>query len=251
VFGESIPGVSHRRVGKPGQDAHCWTIDGSGRLVAAVADGAGSAPLGGEGAECAARVAVEAVVAMLEAGGRNPRDILRRSVGAARAALAEDATERRVPVNDLATTLIVVIATRQMVAVAQIGDGFAVALDDDEELAGYSVPQGGEFANETVFLTGRNAVANAEITLWKGPISGIAMSSDGLERLALQFPQKEPYRPFFDGIFRYCAEHPEAAHQQLSRLLNSTRVAQRTADDLTLLVAWNRAVAEPAHLRHG
>jgi hypothetical protein len=249
VFAESVPGTSHKKVGKPGQDAHCWTMDAAGRLVAAVADGAGSAPHGGEAAACASRVAVETALDLLEAGGRNPREILRRAVAAARLALEAESARRDCPLSHLATTLIVTIATREVVAVAQIGDGFALALNPDEELVGYSVPQGGEFANETVFLTGRRAVENADLSLWKGPISGVAMSSDGLERIALQFPQKEPYRPFFDEIFHYCETHPEAAHRQLSRLINSARVAERTSDDLTLLVAWNQVAARPAPAR--
>ena len=44
VTGASVPGVSHLRSGLPCQDAHAWRQEAGGVLIAAVADGAGSAP---------------------------------------------------------------------------------------------------------------------------------------------------------------------------------------------------------------
>src|SRR5262245_7772654 len=67
VVGASVPGVSHVRAGKPCEDAHVWAETG-GALVAAVADGAGSAAVAEVGAAIAARAAVEGAVARLQAG---------------------------------------------------------------------------------------------------------------------------------------------------------------------------------------
>ena len=83
-------------------------------------------------------------------------------------------------------------------------------------------------------------VANAEVTVWEGPVAAVAILSDGLQRLAMQLPEKQPHRPFFDRIFQSGARDPDEAQRQLSGLLNSSRVAQKTDDDLTMLVAWNQ-----------
>ena len=61
----SVAGTSHARTKQPCQDAsYCRVVDGN-TLIGAVADGAGSARLGGEGAQVAARAAVEAIAAGL------------------------------------------------------------------------------------------------------------------------------------------------------------------------------------------
>jgi serine/threonine protein phosphatase PrpC len=63
--GESVVGTSHIKVGQPGQDAHHWSVLPDGTLVAAVADGAGSATLAEVGATLAAQTAVKFLTAAL------------------------------------------------------------------------------------------------------------------------------------------------------------------------------------------
>ena len=50
ALGASVRGTSHEKTGQPCQDAHCLELLPDGSLVAAVADGAGSAALGEVGA---------------------------------------------------------------------------------------------------------------------------------------------------------------------------------------------------------
>src|SRR5919108_217744 len=61
VVAASAPGTSHEKLGQPCQDAHHWATFPESVLVAAVADGAGSAELGHVGATIAARTAVETI----------------------------------------------------------------------------------------------------------------------------------------------------------------------------------------------
>jgi hypothetical protein len=240
VFAESVRGTAHRRAGEPGQDEHHWQVDDAGRLVAAVADGAGSTRLGGVAAQIAARVAVESVIQALGGGNIDGRTILERAFAAAGTALAAAAVTRGCAIDDLSTTLIVMLATPDLCGVAQIGDGFALAVGPDGEVLGHSLPQGGEYANDTVFLDGDGAASRPTVTLWRGPVAAVAVLSDGLQRLALQLPQQLPHRPFFDSIFRYGERDPQEAQRQLSDLLNSARVAEKTDDDLTMVVGWHR-----------
>lgn len=46
VAAASVRGTTHEKTGQPCQDAHCWEQLPESVLVAAVADGAGSAALG-------------------------------------------------------------------------------------------------------------------------------------------------------------------------------------------------------------
>lgn len=61
VAAASVCGVSHVKISRPCQDAHDWVTLPGGILVAAVADGSGSAALGEVGATLAARAVVEAI----------------------------------------------------------------------------------------------------------------------------------------------------------------------------------------------
>lgn len=69
VLAESVTGAGHRRTGVPCQDAHASVaLPGvaltGGALVAAVADGAGSVPFGGDGARLASQAAVAAAASV-------------------------------------------------------------------------------------------------------------------------------------------------------------------------------------------
>ncbi|MDQ3829311.1 MAG: protein phosphatase 2C domain-containing protein, partial [Candidatus Tectomicrobia bacterium] len=79
-------------------------------LVAAIADGAGSAPLGGVGAAIAARMGVEAIGTRIAQQWRPASDeywklLLKDALKAARMAIEVEATAREVAMRDLATTL--------------------------------------------------------------------------------------------------------------------------------------------------
>ena len=67
--GASLCGTSHVSGGIPCQDAHYWQINDGDVLVAAVADGAGSAELAEVGAEIASRAVVEAFCASGKTSG--------------------------------------------------------------------------------------------------------------------------------------------------------------------------------------
>lgn len=243
VAAVSVRGAGHDRTGQPCQDAHCWELLPGGILAAAVADGAGSAGLAEVGALVAARAAVAALrdAAAGEdapAGGEWPA-ILAGALEAARAAVEGEADRRGVPRRELASTLIVLAATPERVAAAHVGDGAVVVADDSGDLAALALPQNGEYANETTFLTSPAALERASITLWRGRPARIAAFSDGLQRLALCFPSGAPHAPFFSPLFRFIAETADgaAAQAQLAAFLGSGRVRARADDDLTLLLA--------------
>jgi Protein phosphatase 2C len=221
VVAASVTGTSHEKRSQPCQDAHCWRVLSNGVLVAAVADGAGSAALAEVESDSEWQVFFTA------------------SLQVARAAVEAEAATREVAARDLACTLIAVVATPELIAVAQIGDGAAVAGDSAGNAIALTVPPCGEYINETIFLISPNAIETAQFQVMREPLRHLAVFSDGLQMLALKIPEGTPHGPFFAPLFRFSGEVKEDsdAKEQLESFLRSPRVSERTDDDLTLLLA--------------
>jgi hypothetical protein len=172
-------------------------------------------------------------------GSEAARALLMAAMTAARDAIEAEAGARGVAPRELATTLILLLATYSGIAVAQVGDGAAVAAGADGIVYALTVPPNAEYANETTFLTSPHALETAQITLRHGPVARIALFTDGLQRVALRLPEGTPHPPFFTPLLRFVAEAADSvrAHEQLTAFLNSPRLTERTDDDLTLLLA--------------
>ena len=245
VVAASVLGRSHEKVKQHCQDAHHWELLPEGVLVAAVADGAGSASLGKIGAIVAAQTAVETIRLQYEVQGAQERDdqkwqlLLTNALEAARKAVEEEAIACKVIARELATTLIIVVATPNLIAAVQVGDGVAVGCDRTGNIIALTTPQRGEYVNETIFLVSPNALENIQVKVWRGVVANIAMLSDGLQMLALEMSGGKPHAPFFFPMFKFVADvtNPKEAQEQLVAFLRSERISTRTDDDLTLLLA--------------
>ncbi|MBR8829020.1 MAG: protein phosphatase 2C domain-containing protein [Gomphosphaeria aponina SAG 52.96 = DSM 107014] len=237
----SVTGSSHEKSGQPCQDAHNYRLLPNGVLVAAVADGAGSAPLAAIGAQIAVKTAVETISNLhpLPENESNLRLLLLDVLAFARDSVEAVAKTDNVPLKDLASTLIVVVATPENVQAAQVGDGAAVVRSGDGSIIPITTPVTGEYANETIFLTSPHALSLAQVNVWYGTPAQLAVFSDGLQRLALKIPEGIPHKPFFSPLFKFVAEAEDdtVALAQLHDFLKSPRVTSRTDDDLTLLLA--------------
>ncbi|MDZ8024269.1 MAG: PP2C family serine/threonine-protein phosphatase [Nostoc sp. ChiQUE01a] len=244
IVAASVCGTSHLRNKQLCQDAHHWQILSDNILVAAAADGAGSASLGKVGA----MLAVETAIENLSSKGltrsslthdADVRSLLNDAILAAKKAVEDEAVACDKELGDLATTLIIMVATPDVVAVAQIGDGLAVAKDRLGNLLALTMPDSGEYINETTFLTSPTALDTAQMKLWRTDIVNVGIITDGLQMLALNMVVGEPHKPFFFPLFEFVAnaEDKTAAKEQLVKFLRSERIAQRTDDDLTLIIA--------------
>ena len=237
----SVRGASHARSDQECQDAHAVVALPNGTLVAAVADGAGSAALSAVGSALAVEAAVAAIrAATLPAATDEDgwqallTDVARR----AQKRLEAEAETRDVDLNTLATTLLLAVATPETTAVLQIGDGAIVVGDADGGIRALTFPLHGEYANTTVFLTGPDALKTAQFGLHPA-VTHLALFSDGLQRIALDMATGAPFAPFFTPLFRFVANEPEttAAEAQLTAFLRSPRVQERSEDDITLVLA--------------
>jgi hypothetical protein len=243
VVGASVQGESHRRKGQSCQDAHEFREVGSNILVAAVADGAGSASCSEIGSALATKAAVAEAIRKLHDAlpctDEEWRELLNHSFHAARHDIVSQSLVMEVPQMELATTLMVAVVTPGRLAVAQIGDGAVVVRRSDDSFVAVTGPQGEEYINETTFLTSPNYLERMQHQVQSMAVTGLALFTDGLQMLALKMPQASPHTAFFAPLLHLLATTTEREHaeSQLRSFLQSPRITQRADDDLTLVLA--------------
>lgn len=244
VVAATVQGASHEKAGVPCQDAHLWRETSQGTLIAAIADGAGSAPCADIGSQIAVSVSLDSVEAALmrENAARielNGLLWLDEALRQAQKSVENEAKRRSLPIRDFATTLMVLIVTSQFVVAVQIGDGAIVVVNGSGQMEALTRPPVGEYANETTFLSSADALETAQRITRCGHVKALAAFTDGLQRLALRLPAGEPHPPFFAPLFRFAGETMDrtVAEEQLRAFLQSPRIAERADDDLTLLLA--------------
>ena len=245
-------GTSHLKQQMPCQDyGGCKILNNV--IVGAVADGAGSAKY----ADIGANLAVETVLQYLagveqwlqkhkNVGELQPqplpeieaRRLFTQTVNKVVAAMEAQAQRGGYSIEDLACTLLVVIATPNWVAAMQIGDGFIVVRPEQEEPQLLFSPDKGEYINETTFVTSANALDRMRVCVHSGKQEFICASTDGLERLAIRMSDNTPFAPFFQPLEEYMQElgNPEQEDEYLMKFLDSDRLNARTDDDKTLLL---------------
>src|SRR5438105_524376 len=267
VVGASVTGTGHQKMGRGCDDAHRFRISSTGSLLLAVADGAGSASRAAEGAACVVQAALHTAETLLAQQAepesveqwhatlsfiwwavRNSLEAFAASQTSAEEVMPVANTEEEgtpqlpqqpaiVSLREFATTLLLTIVMPQWIAVTQIGDGAVVAQYADGELQVLTVPDHGEYVNESSFITDTNYLKKVQyVILPQNGLHGIALFTDGLEMLALDYATKQAYQPFFLPLFKFAASS-HATQQELAAFLASERVCKRTDDDKTIVLA--------------
>ncbi len=253
TIGASVIGSSHTAAGAQCEDS-CWTgiVESVARgpiLGMFVSDGAGSADRGGEGADLAVQTAARFFQSSFEGGSaKEPAD--RRLeldeswalelVSEVRAVIEQAAEAAGCRVRDFAATFLALVASSGRALAIQVGDGGIVwDVGDGLELALES--QGGEYLNETYFVTDEDAHERVAIRLAEGRATQAALFTDGLERLAVQLDGGVPHGPFFAPLFDQlgsCTSETEDEFvAKLVEWLGSDAINERTDDDKTLALA--------------
>jgi hypothetical protein len=238
-------GTSHIESGKNCEDS-CWAQveaapDGSPLLTIFVADGAGSAAQGGEGAELAIQTAA-AFMAQKAAQGTLTltSELATECVNEVRQRIQVAADAVALTPRDFACTFLGVLASPSETLVLQVGDGgIVVNVGNGLELP--VIPMAGEYANMTHFVTDESALDVLATRVYSAAASQVAVFSDGLQRLALNMATNTPHEPFFARFFQVLAAATDAqeeeVHAALLRFLESSAVNERTDDDKTLALA--------------
>jgi Protein phosphatase 2C len=241
VVGASVVGTSHRNGGRACEDFHATKIltlaDGCVVLLA-VADGAGAAAASAFGARTAVLAALDSLDNAVRRRGRAAlaEDAMRDAVAAAAVRVLQAADQFGQAADDYASTLALVAATGDATLVAHVGDGAVVAQDDVLQVL--SFPAHREYANATTFLV--DADWRGELrTGTFGPMRRLAVMTDGLQALALDYKSESAFVPFFEPLFAHIesAADASALDEELAGWLASPAVNERTSDDKTLVIA--------------
>ena len=245
VGGVSITGFSHLEENIPCQDAHAYKIKDHSRIIAAIADGAGSARLSHIGAKAFVdavvnrlfnlpsshkfdeeRMAAEIIMAVNEM-----REQLLRH--------GDQFIDDGPPsLNDFAATLLVTVADPDCGAFFHVGDGAGVAFtrNSDDQPVTVSRPQNGEYANETYFVTMENWEQFLRHTQMIAPYDTILLMSDGVTPMAMTKDCKAPFGNFVTPVVNFLVSNDsEAGTSGVTTTLSDDSVRKITGDDKTLV----------------
>lgn len=251
----SVIGSSHVEMGEPCQDAHkCLSFHSEvgETLVAAVADGAGSAPRGKEGAQQACEFFTTRIEALLTNGGLVGDISLEQGISwldQFRLQIEATNEEDEFSLRDYACTLLVGVVGPSEAVFLQVGDGsiiFSTAVDPDCYRVAHW-PERGLYANSTFFATDPDARKHMQHRTVYRTIEEVAFITDGLETIALRYQDREAHSPFFRGLFPSLRNtepgHCKTLSASIAEFLGSERVSERTDDDKTLVLATRRRAA--------
>jgi hypothetical protein len=162
--------------------------------------------------------------------------------------LASVAESLGVTPRNVACTLLGAVVGASGSAYIQVGDGVIVVgvPEEHDEFAWIFWPDRGEYANTTSFVTDGGSHKSVQFESGRGPIRDIALMTDGLQPLALNYQERAAHPRFFGPLFAplraaQSSGHMDALSSQLAAFLRSPRVQERADDDLTLILASRSA----------
>jgi hypothetical protein len=157
--------------------------------------------------------------------------------------IALAAQSRGADLRDFAATLVCAIAASNELVTAHVGDGAIVTRTNDAWTV-TSWPESGEYASTTYFVTDEVGPRLRFQTL-PVKIDALAVLTDGIERLVLDFGLHSAHEPFFQRMITPVVASPakrrdRALSLALEGYLDSEVVNERTDDDKTLILAARR-----------
>lgn len=244
VCGTAV-GTSHKDTGAPCQDRVAWNVvrtpDGVDFLIAVVCDGAGSAIHGERGAEASCEAIIGCVTRAI-GDSSNLDEIDDEQIKTwfltARDHVRALAREEESDLREYSCTALVAVVGAHQAICAQIGDGAIVVSGTEGAFEVACWPEGGEYANQTFFITDDAVAAHVHIRRFDN-IRDIFVFSDGLQRLALHEASKSAHAPFFAALVttvRDSRTADETLNEQLRSYLNSDVINSRTDDDKSLVI---------------
>jgi hypothetical protein len=240
---QSVAGTSHLEARRPCQDYSSvvpYKSEDDEILIVACSDGAGSAPQSQIGSELACKTVVAQAVAFLGSGrsaSEINREILRSWFGEAHEQLKAEALRRQAPLREFSCTLLMGVIGETTAAFAQVGDG-AIVVRDGSEYRTVFWPDSGEYHNSTYFAVDPNFSDHLQTKQFHCQLQEIALLSDGLQMLALDYATMEAHSPFFRPMFMQLRENATAdLVVPMRKFLDSKAVNDLTDDDKTLVLA--------------
>lgn len=236
-----VTGASHQASGERSQDAltlrtgYCLNHH---FVVAALADGAGSAQFAEEAARFTTRKFTKVVAEEIGDWGLDGiSDLMLDAAYGVHRSLRRSADHRGVHADEFATTLLAAVLTPELSAFLQIGDG-GVATGPRWRMV--FRPHRGRYHNEVSFLTDDDAPDRFQQTVHEGCPEFVALFTDGMEDLLVEPSSLAVHPPLLDYVASNLAgsARPGLNHElsaQLTNFFASGEVRSRTSDDTTLL----------------
>jgi hypothetical protein len=218
-------------------------------LIAIISDGAGSAKFSSVGSRlavaCFARCAASHLRNFRSLAAITP-DLVRDWMDDIRNRIFRSAELRGTEPRQLAATLIGALVCSNRAIVCHVGDGACVLRRKGSSLWEVpSWPAHGEYASSTYFVTD-DPEPRLEFNSIQGEFYELAIFSDGIERLALDFVNKSASDGFFSPMFAPLANRAPGRDRGLSvnlrGFLDSPRILDRTDDDKSLILARRMVV---------
>jgi Protein phosphatase 2C len=246
-IGACSTGASHIRAGTTCQDsATCieLTVGDQHSLLAIVSDGAGSAEYSAIGSRLVVECFARCVIAHLRADQpieTITKELVLEWLDDVRDHIFRSAQQRSITPRDMAATLVGAIVSLNRAIVCHVGDGACVLRKKGErDWKVASWPSHGEYASSTYFITD-DPQPTLQFNLLDGEFNEVAIFSDGIERLALDFVNGNAFAPFFEPMFAPLVALGPGRDRRLSlalrKYLDSSRVIERTDDDKSLILA--------------
>lgn len=246
-IGACSTGSSHIKAGTGCQDSACCVelVNGDhNALLVVVSDGAGTAEFASVGSRLVVEGFARRALSDLRAGltfEKISSEQIRDWIDDIRERIFVSAMRREVSPRQLAATLVSAIVFAEGAIISHIGDGACVIRKKGESCWQVpSWPAHGEYASSTYFVTD-DPEPNLDFAVVKDEISEIAVFSDGIERLALDFSSKTASARFFDPMFAPLkplgSGRDRALSSTLRKYLDSSLITQRTDDDKSLVLA--------------
>ncbi|MBQ7217661.1 MAG: protein phosphatase 2C domain-containing protein [Synergistaceae bacterium] len=236
ISGAAVQGLRHEEENIPCQDK-IFAAAQNGITAVALADGAGSAKLSHFGAEEAVRVACELLCEKFRefVDAEDSGEVRRAVLECLMSELEGIAQEKGCSIRDLASTLLAVAVDEENVLMLHIGDGLIACCRDGRFFAA-SLPDNGEFADETVFVTSGDAFRR--MRLYKGKsegISGFALMSDGAE-FSFYSRRQERFSELLNEIKHRCIMYPIDESSADLEYLFRTVIRENTRDDCSMII---------------
>lgn len=252
----SIKGTGHAASGAPCQDAHCCIQREDGRWLAmVVSDGAGTARFSEKGSALVANSFAKALIELsIEIEDREPgswiNDYVIGHILTTRNELRNLAKSDNL--KDYHCTLVACLVGETGGFLIHIGDGAAYggsakpigdekySLSDPPFL---SLPENGEYSNETFFITEGDWIKHLRITPIPS-VDWIMLGTDGGTSLAM-VADKEPKPGFIVPLLTSLAleaDH-EIRNEKLAAVLSDAQADKLTSDDKTICLAFRQRLA--------
>tara|TARA_Y100000991_G_scaffold215389_1_gene205644 strand:- start:2159 stop:2902 length:744 start_codon:yes stop_codon:yes gene_type:complete len=237
----SVPGQDKNGDQKQNQDCALDFSDGDVAVIV-VCDGAGSKTFGGVGSNYLCRVIIRYLRLTKPSDHAIFRKTIERAIDSFRRIIERLCRQKnlKVTLEDFACTMMVcfrqMCPDRTLNYCAHLGDGAIFYLDSAFESAEFvSLPENGEYANQTYFVTDKNWCDHLRIPSLPDGAFNLILMTDGVTPMALK--NNEPFFDFVRPLMLFLNNSSsQEGSQSLAKMLGSKKSMAISADDKS--VGW-------------